>query len=141
MTSKNLLCCMDGETFMKKSNKTSSEKLKDILLINEISLGEFVAEDELKNKYRCRAYIKRDGYIPDVYINFTPMVAEARVDNVWDDAVFTQYAMNFLNSLGYQGPDFGRAESGMQEPNLVVLEPNKAFYPFAKKCGYKLLKD
>ena len=127
---------------MKKINKNiSSEKIKDLLLIDEITLGEFVAEDEQNNKYRCRAYLKREGYIPDVYIFFTPVIPESLVGNVWGDDLFIQAAMNFLNSLGYQGPDFNRAESGMQELNLLVLEPNRGFIEYAIKLGYKLIKS
>lgn len=74
-----------------------------------------------------RIEIRSRGYIPDVYVRFnTPVLS----DCLFDDPKVIQHVMGVLRGLGYEGPDFDRAELGMQGRDYIVLEPGRHFRRF-----------
>ena len=66
----------------------------------------------------------------DVYIN----VADALYH--CDDETFLANVMALLRESGYVGPDFGRAEMGMQQDDRIALESTDAFQDFALTRGW-----
>lgn len=71
--------------------------------------------------------IRSKGYIPDVYVRFNSSIAGL---DLFDDPLVIQHVMSVLRGLGYEGPDFERAELGMQGRDFIVLEPGKEFRRF-----------
>lgn len=108
-----------------------------------------------------RAYVRREGHIPDLYVEFDlELIAKERGHNLrgaselrdireehedlrlWDDDTFIDNVMKRLHDAGYVGRNFGRAELGMQGyENAVVLEPPKEFNAFAAAKGWRYLGD
>ncbi|MCW5631941.1 MAG: hypothetical protein KIT17_01260 [Rubrivivax sp.] len=64
------------------------------------------------------------GYIPDVFVQFEHEVQHLALS---DDKAIVQGVMRLLRQRGYEGPDFDRAELGMQRRNSIALEPPAAF--------------
>ena len=71
--------------------------------------------------------IRSRGYIPDVYVRFNSPVLG---DCLFDDPKVIQHVMGVLRGMGYEGPDFDRAELGMQGRDYIVLEPGSEFRRF-----------
>lgn len=86
-------------------------------------------------KMRARAYIG------DVYIYFKEKAWDKKGYHLMDDEVLIDGVMKYLKTCGYKGPAFGRAESGMQEDKIVILEPCKHFEAWAtRKYNFKKLE-
>lgn len=77
--------------------------------------------------------IERKGYIPDVYVR-VQSPRDGRL--LAEDETFCKGVMRLLRKAGYAGPEFGRAELGMQTENCVALEPCRSFYAFARSKGF-----
>lgn len=81
--------------------------------------------------------MRADAYIGDVYIYFKEKAWDKKGYHLMDDEVLIGGVMTHLKKRGYKGPVFGRAESGMQENKVVILEPCKQFETWAiKKFGF-----
>ncbi|HCV42186.1 MAG TPA: hypothetical protein DGH68_01790 [Bacteroidetes bacterium] len=68
------------------------------------------------------ASIAQQGYIPDLYVRYS-----GNDDDLYNDGVFINNVMKRLREIGYVGKNFGRAELGMQDENMAVLEPGDEF--------------
>jgi hypothetical protein len=78
-----------------------------------------------------------EGYgIIDVYVDFADDIGEL---HLYDDAAVIRQILAQLRGLGYQGPDFGHADLGLQDDKLVVLEAPEEFNGFAAGKGWKNL--
>lgn len=77
--------------------------------------------------------IAHEGYIADVFVR----LSEPYEGALYDDTTFVAYVRTALRSVGYSGPGFERAESGMQGRDFIVLEPNRSFTAFARSKGWK----
>ena len=81
--------------------------------------------------------IPKSAYIGDLYIYFKEKSVDKKGYHLMDDEVLIDGVMQFLKKIGYEGPIFGRAESGMQGNKLVILEPVKQFETWAtEKFGF-----
>lgn len=80
-----------------------------------------------------------EGYgIIDVYVDFSHDVGDL---HLYRDAVAIRQIMAKLRGLGYQGPDFGHGDLGLQDDKLVVLEAPEEFNGFAALKGWKNLAE
>ncbi len=104
----------------------------------KIFIGKNVSiEDEEGIKRKCDIWVESPGYIADVRIKYSGKDA-----SLYDDSTFVVNIIAVLKKKGYKGKQFFRAELGMQDKNLVVLEPTETFEEFAiKKYGWKPFED
>jgi hypothetical protein len=80
-----------------------------------------------------------EGYgIIDVYVDFARNVGEL---HLYDDAAVVRQILAKLRGLGYQGPDFGHGDLGLQDDKVVVLEAPEEFNEFAARKGWKNLAE
>jgi hypothetical protein len=80
-----------------------------------------------------------EGYgIIDVYVDLGLSMED---EPLYEDAVVIRQILARLRSLGYCGPDFGLADLGMQDENLIVLEAGEEFAAFAASKGWKNLAN
>jgi hypothetical protein len=80
-----------------------------------------------------------EGYgIIDVYVDFSRSIGDL---HLYEDAVAVRQILAKLRSLGYQGPDFGHGDLGLQDDKLVVLEAPEEFNEFAARKGWKNLAE
>jgi len=80
-----------------------------------------------------------EGYgIIDVYVHMAHSMAG---DDLFDDAVLIGQIMQKLRALGYNGPDFGHGDLGLQDDKLIVLEAPEAFNAFAASRGWRNLAE
>jgi hypothetical protein len=80
-----------------------------------------------------------EGYgIIDVYIDFAGSIGKL---HLYEDAVVIRQILAKLRGLGYQGPDFGHGDLGLQDDKLVVLEATEEFNTFAARKGWKNLAE
>jgi hypothetical protein len=84
------------------------------------------------------ARVLDEGYgIIDVYVEF-----KAKLDpGAYRDDVLVRQIVDRLRAVGYQGPDFGHSDPGLQESRLIVLEAPEEFAAFAKRRGWKNLAE
>lgn len=81
--------------------------------------------------------IHDEGYgIIDVYVDF---VASMGDDPLYEDELLLMQIMSRLHALGYEGPDFGPGDPGLQDERLIVLEAPEEFGRFAASKGWKNL--
>ena len=81
--------------------------------------------------------MRANSYLGDVYIYFKEKAVDKKGYHLMDDEVLIGGVMTYLKRRGYNGPVFDRAEMGMQENKLVILEPNEEFEVWAaKKFGF-----
>ena len=81
--------------------------------------------------------MNKEAYIGDLYIYFKEKAVDKKGYHLMDDEVLIDGVMKTLKKMGYKGPVFGRAESGMQENKVVILEPPEEFEIWAdKKFGF-----
>lgn len=73
-----------------------------------------------------------DNYFADVFVHTAAPARLNNGDHLMDDAVLMKSITDVFRKDGYVGPDLSRAESGMQEEHLVVLEPEQVFAKWAK---------
>lgn len=99
----------------------------------EIVLGQRIPlAGRTGHEYEATIFVNRESYIPDVYVD----LGEEYRGSLYDDREFIGEVMAFLHALGYHGPNFGRAELGMQGDTFVVLEPPKEFDKFITARGW-----
>jgi hypothetical protein len=80
-----------------------------------------------------------EGYgIIDVYVDFARSIGEL---HLYDDAAVVRQILAKLRGLGYQGPDFGHGDLGLQDDKIVVLEAPEEFNEFAARKGWKNLAE
>lgn len=107
---------------------------------NTIQLsGPFSFTDSAGRLWPARGIrIYDEGYgIIDVYVELdTP----ADVPLHEDPLVVSQILWR-LRALGYNGPDFGPGDPGLQEDGVIVLEAPEAFGRFAAAKGWKNLAE
>jgi hypothetical protein len=101
--------------------------------------GPFQARDGNGRTHDVKAIrIFDEGYgIIDVYVEF-----KAKLDpGAYRDDVLVHQIVDRLRAVGYQGPDFGHSDPGLQESRLIVLEAPEEFAAFAKRRGWKNLAE
>lgn len=101
--------------------------------------GPFQARDSQGRNLDVKAIrIFDEGYgIIDVYAEF-----KARLDpGAYKDKVLVRAIIDRLRAAGYQGPDFGHSDPGLQEERVIVLEAPEEFAEFAKRRGWKNLAE
>ena len=101
--------------------------------------GPFQAKDGNGRTHDVKAIrIFDEGYgIIDVYVEF-----KAKLDpGAYRDDVLVGQIVDRLRAVGYQGPDFGHSDPGLQESRLIVLEAPEEFAAFAKRRGWKNLAE
>jgi hypothetical protein len=101
--------------------------------------GPFQAKDGNGRTHDVKAIrIFDEGYgIIDVYVEF-----KAQLDpGAYRDDVLVRQIIDRLRAVGYQGPDFGHSDPGLQESRLIVLEAPEEFAAFAKRRGWKNLAE
>jgi hypothetical protein len=80
-----------------------------------------------------------EGYgIIDVYVDFSHEIGAL---HLYEDAVVIGQILAKLRSLGYEGPDFGHGDLGLQDEKQVVLEAPEEFNGFAARKGWKNLAE
>ena len=66
-----------------------------------------------------------EGYgIIDVYVDFVRGIGEL---HLFEDAAVIRQVLARLRGLGYQGPDFGHGDLGLQDDKVIVLEAPEEF--------------
>lgn len=102
--------------------------------------GPFTVRDSSGNARDIEAIrIFDEGYgIIDVYVH---LAHSTQGDVLFDDAVLIGQIMQRLHQLGYDGPDFGHGDLGLQDDKLIVLEAPEAFNTFAAGRGWKNLAE
>jgi hypothetical protein len=90
--------------------------------------------------------IDKTSYIPDVWVflDWEKSIREnkgldkdtRRNMTLWDDDVFLSGVLKRLRDIGYEGPDFGRAELGAQGNDVVCMEPEHQFCDFVMTKGW-----
>jgi hypothetical protein len=108
---------------------------------NDIQLsGPFKINDASGNAHDVAGIrIFDEGYgIIDIYVDFVRGVGDLQL---YRDAVAIRQILAKLRSLGYQGPDFGHGDLGLQDDKLVVLEAPEEFNGFAARKGWKNLAE
>jgi hypothetical protein len=108
---------------------------------NEILLsGPFDAADSSGRAWRIEAIrIFDEGYgIIDVYVD---LASEMDDDPLYQDPVLIGHILARLRALGYDGPDFGHGDLGLQDDKLIVLEAPEQFNTFAASRGWKNLAE
>lgn len=102
--------------------------------------GPFTVRDASGNARDIEAIrIFDEGYgIIDVYVH---MVTSMEEDRLYLDTVLIGQIMAKLHQLGYEGPDFGHGDLGLQDSKLIVLEAPEAFNGFAASRGWKDLAE
>jgi len=108
---------------------------------NDIQLsGAFKITDASGNAHDVSGIrIFDEGYgIIDVYVDFARSIGEL---HLFEDVVVIRQILTKLRSLGYQGPDFGHGDLGLQDDKLVVLEAPEEFNEFAARKGWKNLAE
>ncbi|HYD94931.1 MAG TPA: hypothetical protein VEC01_06370 [Noviherbaspirillum sp.] len=108
---------------------------------NVISLsGPFRIHDSLGRTWKVRGIrIYDEGYaIIDVYVDFDASMED---DPLHEDPLVIRQILSRLRAIGYDGPDFGLGDPGLQDDRLIVLEAPEAFCLFAAGKGWKNLAE
>jgi hypothetical protein len=103
---------------------------------NRIELcGPFVATSSKGISYAVQSVsVDKEAHIADVYVRLErPAAREAQL---YDDDTFIASVIAQLRAEGYEGPDFGRAELGMQSLRVVTLEACKEFDAWVATKGF-----
>lgn len=80
-----------------------------------------------------------EGYgIIDVYVDFVRGIGEL---HLFEDAAVIRQVLARLRGLGYQGPDFGHGDLGLQDDKVIVLEAPEEFNAFAAGKGWRNLAE
>ncbi|MES2068796.1 MAG: hypothetical protein V4488_00510 [Pseudomonadota bacterium] len=80
-----------------------------------------------------------EGYgMIDVYVDFVSSFAD---DPLHGDEVLIAQILRKLRTLGYSGPDFGLADTSLQDDKLIVLQAPEAFNEFAASKGWRNLAE
>lgn len=100
--------------------------------------GPFSAPDgagQLREFSAIRIFDEGYGMI-DVYCDLRESID---AEDVGNDPVLIRNIVAQLRRVGYQGPDFGIGDAGLQDDRLIVLEAPEAFNGFAETRGWKNL--
>ncbi|HJV86273.1 MAG TPA: hypothetical protein VJ698_12440 [Noviherbaspirillum sp.] len=102
--------------------------------------GPFRINDSLGRTWAIRAIrIYDEGYgIIDVYVDLDAAMED---DPLYEDPLVIRQILARLRMLGYDGPDFGAGDSGLQDDKLIVLEAPEEFGHFAASRGWKNLAE
>jgi hypothetical protein len=123
-------------TYLQKHKKskrkiTAKPKSENKISQNLLVITKSNILDSENNSRNITLIMKRNDYIPDLYVSYSGKNA-----NLYDDKSFVKNIMTVLKSKGYDGPNFSRAELGMQpgeKSNYIVLEGNDKFGQFAEE--------
>jgi hypothetical protein len=102
--------------------------------------GPFKATDAAGTAREIKAIrIFDEGYgIIDVYVDFAASIKGARL---YEDDILIGHILARLRTLGYEGPDFGHGDLGLQDDKLIVLEAPEEFNAYATSKGWKNLAE
>jgi hypothetical protein len=102
--------------------------------------GPFRIHDSLGTTWSVKGIrIYDEGYgIIDVYVDFDESMEDAPLH---EDPLVIQQIVSRLRTLGYDGPDFGPGDPGLQDERLIVLEAPEEFCHFAAGKGWKNLAE
>lgn len=102
--------------------------------------GPFRIHDSMGRTWNVQAIrIYDEGYgIIDVYVD---MEASMEDDPLHEDPLVIRQILSRLRKLGYDGPDFGPGDPGLQDDRLIVLEAPEEFTQFAASKGWKNLAE
>jgi hypothetical protein len=102
--------------------------------------GPFRISDSLGRTWKVRAIrIFDEGYgIIDVYVDLD---ASTEDDPLHEDPLVIRQILARLRTLGYDGPDFGLGDPGLQDNKLIVLEAPEEFSHFASSKGWRNLAE
>lgn len=114
-----------------------TEDLSDAFTIH--ITAPFVAKDRKGVVWGVQGVtIPREGFIPDLSIHLDR--GGALDAELFEDDVFLTNVFAELRKSGYIGSSFTRAEMGMQQDDVVVLEPSGEFNLYAIiRHGFVLL--
>ncbi|HTD02203.1 hypothetical protein [Undibacterium sp.] len=80
-----------------------------------------------------------EGYgMIDVYVDF---VCSFEDDPLHEDQALIGQILSRLRALGYRGPDFGLADTSLQDDRLIVLQAPEPFNDFAASKGWRNLAE
>lgn len=102
--------------------------------------GPFIINDSSGRAWNLNGIrIFDEGYgIIDVYVDFASSMDD---EPLYEDPAVIRQIMARLRALGYEGPDFGPGDPGLQDDKLIVLEAPEEFSRFAASKGWKNLAD
>jgi hypothetical protein len=102
--------------------------------------GPFPITDSAGRTWNVRGIrIYDEGYgIIDVYVDLDDSMEE---EPLYEDALVIRQILSRLRALGYEGPDFGPGDPGLQDDKLIVLEAPEEFGYFAAVKGWKNLAE
>ncbi len=102
--------------------------------------GPFRITDSVGRTWEVRAIrIYDEGYgIIDVYVDLDEAMED---EPLYEDPLVIRQILARLRMLGYDGPDFGAGEPGLQDDKLIVLEAPEEFGHFAASRGWKNLAE
>lgn len=102
--------------------------------------GPFRIHDSMGRTWNVQAIrIYDEGYgIIDIYVD---MEASMEDDPLHEDPLVIRQILSRLRKLGYDGPDFGPSDPGLQDDRLIVLEAPEEFTHFAATKGWKNLAE
>lgn len=102
--------------------------------------GPFRINDSLGRTWDVRAIrIYDEGYgIIDVYVDLNASMED---EPLREDPLVIRQILSRLRALGYDGPDFGPGDPGLQDDKLIVLEAPEEFSEFAASKGWKNLAE
>ncbi len=102
--------------------------------------GPFRINDSLGRTWDvCAIRIFDEGYgIIDVYVDLDASMED---EPLYDDPLVIRQILSRLRALGYDGPDFGPGDPGLQDDKLIVLEAPEEFGHFAASKGWKNLAE
>ena len=102
--------------------------------------GPFSVTDSLERTWNLHGIrIFDEGYgIIDVYVDFVTSMDD---EPLYEDPRVIGQILARLRMLGYDGPDFGHGDLGLQDDRVIVLEAPEEFSRFAASKGWKNLAE
>lgn len=102
--------------------------------------GPFQITDSAGRTWNARGIrIYDEGYgIIDVYVDLDDSMED---DPLYEDPVVIRQILSRLRAIGYEGPDFGAGDLGLQDDKVIVLEAPEEFGYFAAVKGWKNLAE
>jgi hypothetical protein len=89
------------------------------------------------NVHAIRIYDEGYGII-DVYVDLDDSMED---EPLYEDPQVILQILARLRMLGYDGPDFGPGDPGLQDEKLIVLEAPEEFGYFAASKGWRNLAE
>lgn len=102
--------------------------------------GPFSVTDSLGRTWDLNGIrIFDEGYgIIDVYVDFVTSMDD---EPLYEDPRVIGQILARLRMLGYDGPDFGHGDLGLQDDRVIVLEAPEEFSRFAASKGWRNLAE